>query len=221
MSPLRTGTRAVGARVLVNRWSRRASTLTLPLVVVAAAAACGASSPATSASPPSSAATSRAPSSAPPTAPATATPTTTAAPPDDETQVRAVIDKYWEEWTAVGNPPDLNRSSFFSLLTGSALSNETEALKTKAALGQSRRLPSPAVFSHRIQRVTVSADAAVVVECVVDDAVVFNVADGEVLNDRVATYQFDTRLVRLGPDWKIAESSTRWDGKGVAECPDA
>jgi hypothetical protein len=152
------------------------------------------------------------------TAAAPSTSTTVALTGTDEEQIRATIDTYWAEWLLAGDPPDPDRPSFLAVLTGEQRQREVKNLQTKQALQQARRLPANSVFAHSVIRVTASGDTAVAIECVVDDTVVVDIADGHVRNDEVATSIFETHLIREDGIWRLSVSNTTKDQIGVHPC---
>jgi len=137
---------------------------------------------------------------------------------DDEQQIRNVIDEYWKEWVLVANPPDLQRSSYFDLLSGNARDAEIEELQKKIALNESRRLPEGSVFTHTIMNLEITGISAVVLECLVDDAVVFDTTDGTIRNKAVGTSKFETHLIKGSDRWTISESFTVGSWDGVRPC---
>jgi hypothetical protein len=128
----------------------------------------------------------------------------------DEDQIRYVLDTYWSELILIGQHPDLNRESFFSLLTGDFLSAETKRVSDVIALGQAWRLPTVNPRSaNRIVRLTLYGDAmAAAYECVVDDAVAYSVKDGTVVNSATRTYLYLTTLTKASGRWQITKGET-------------
>jgi len=165
--------------------------------------------------------TARPASSAPPdtSPPATATTIEPLAPTGtDEEQIRATIDTYWQEWLSALNPPDAERPGLLALVTGPQRDRDIRELQKMLALGQAGRLPAGTRFANRVLGVTITGDAAVALECVVDDGIRFEMATGRVVNDQVSTYIFSTALVRSDGAWLINDSKTQREDPGVVEC---
>jgi hypothetical protein len=133
-------------------------------------------------------------------------------------QISYVMDVYWDEWVQLGQHPDMNRTSYFSLLTGGALAFKTETLSKEFAAGQAWRLPDRSRFAHSIVRIAVNGTTATVYECVVDDAVVYDVADGAVRNDKTATVLIRNTLTKAAGVWQISESVVVDQKEGEQPC---
>lgn len=217
MSPQPTGTDGVGPSLPVNRARpHRARSLCAGLVVLGAAA-CSATSVASSTVTTGPTTVTTAPATTATTAaPATTAPVTT--PASDEDQVRAVVDRYWEVWLAVGDPPDPSSPALSEVMTGEALAREVENLEKKIALGDSRRQPANSRFDHLTLTVVVRGDAATVTECVVDDMVVLDTDDGTIRNSAVATFVLEKSVLRSEGIWKIERSSILQQDDGVRPC---
>jgi hypothetical protein len=136
----------------------------------------------------------------------------------DEDQMRYVIDRYWREWVLLGNHPDLNRESFFSLLTGDALAFQTRIIANQISQGVGWRLPENSRFSHRIGQATRTGETATVYQCVVDDAVSYVVADNKILNDDIGTVLYKNALLKAGGRWRISEMQTIDQKDGEQPC---
>jgi hypothetical protein len=136
----------------------------------------------------------------------------------DDDQIRHVIDAYWQEFVSVGRQPDLNRRSFFSLLTGDALAAESTTVSNLIAQGQARRQPPDPKFAHQITRLAVQGPTASVDECVVDDLVVYVVADGTVVDDGIKTYDYRTTMTKASGRWQISHPETVVPNDGVQPC---
>jgi hypothetical protein len=136
----------------------------------------------------------------------------------DDEQIRHVIDAYWQEFVLVGQQPDLNRRSFFSLVTGDVLASETTTVANLIAPGQARRLPADPKFAHRITRITLQGATASLDECVVDDLVVFVVKDGTVVDDDIRTYRYRTTMTKASGRWQISRRETVEKEAGVQPC---
>jgi hypothetical protein len=154
--------------------------------------------------------TSTAPTTGPPGTTATTLSPDQVAQLSDEDQIRYVLDTYWSEWLLLGQHLDLNRQSFFSLLTGDFLAGVTKTVADTIAQGRTWRLPAVNPrFAHRVERLTLYGDAmAAAYECVVDDLVVSSVKDGTVVNDATRTNLYLTTLTKASGRWQITKGET-------------
>jgi hypothetical protein len=151
-----------------------------------------------------------------------ATTTTTVAPTTtaltDEQAVRNTVERYWVAWIAAGDPPDPNNADYLAVTTGKLQKRETDDLREKAQLKMAYRLPSNSKFHHEIVQVAVAGDNAEVVECLVDDTLLVDQADGHIRNDRVSTSKILRKLTRIDGQWRISEDIEIEKHDGVAPC---
>jgi hypothetical protein len=57
-----------------------------------------------------------------------------------------------------------------------------------------------------------------VVDCSIDDGVLFDTHTGEVINDDVATVLWRTTVVRGDDAWKVSFNSIEQEWEGIAGC---
>jgi hypothetical protein len=165
--------------------------------------------------------TSKAPNTLPPQSPPTSTGTQAARPSaslNDETQIRELIDTFWSEWLRAGDPPDPQHQSLIGLLTGDSLEREVEDLEKKRALGEARRLPPNARFSHLTTSVVVTGARATVSECVADDSQLVDLKTGEILNGAEATFRLEKTVVKENGRWLLESSSIVTETEGIQPC---
>jgi hypothetical protein len=189
-------------------------------LILSAAACDNNAAPPTASTASSSTSSAKSGSSAPPrtAAPSSTTATATSISGTDEEQIRATINAFWSEWLLAGDPPDPDRESFTRLITGDALQRETDNLRTKRAVGESRRQPPNSAFRHVTLSVSISGSEADLVECVVDDTLVVDTADGTVRNSAVSTVVLAKKLRVVDGTWRIAESTIQEEFEGVRPC---
>jgi hypothetical protein len=139
-------------------------------------------------------------------------------PTGDEAQIREVLKGYWVQRLAANSPPNPDYVPFVSLLTGDRLQREVLDLQKERARGEAMRLPANSQSMSRTLRVDIDGDAAVAQECDVDDAVLYRVADGSVLNQDVVTQRREVHLQRVDGSWKISEGAELDERAGVVPC---
>jgi hypothetical protein len=151
-----------------------------------------------------------------------ATTTTTVAPTTtaltDEQAVRNTIERFWAAWITAGDPPDPSNAELLATTTGKQQAAEVDDLKQEQQLRMARRLPPNSKFSHRIIQINIDGDDAEAIECLIDDALVVDQADGRVRNDRVLTTKVSRKLSRIDGQWRISEDRIVEQHDGVASC---
>ena len=100
-------------------------------------------------------------------------------------------------------------------MTGVQQSQITANLEGFQARGEATRLPPNSQERDEFLDAQLRPDGSVLLKtCSVNDAVVYNVATGTVINDNVVTAAIDVTMVEEGGAWKVADSvvTARWDG---------
>jgi hypothetical protein len=130
--------------------------------------------------------------------------------------VLAAVDGFGRSTISVNDPPDPTHPDLARFRTGEVLTRAVEVVAHNRELGIAYRLPSGSSYTHSASVLQVSDVRAIVRDCVVDSAQQVDLSDGHVLNDRVATKLFETRLVVADGSWKVAanELVDRWEGVG-------
>ena len=139
-------------------------------------------------------------------------------PTSDEAAIIAAVHGYWDAVLAANSPPNPDHPALARHATGPALERAKQNISSAASLGQAARLPEGSVRQHRPVVISSSVDTAIVRDCAVDDAVVYDQVSGRVLNDAVITTLWKISLEKVGDSWRVArsEAQQRWDG--VASC---
>ena len=209
-----------------SRW-RRSTALAVTLLLAGACAADGdaGSSPTTTSL---VAATSIPPGTDPPPPTSTTSPAgrppRTAVTPTWTPEEQAVVDAYlgftraFHEASAQGNPdhPDLRRFS-----TGDVLKFNTQEIAVDRANGERSRDGDQRLAVTAVLRVNISGAAAAVAVCEVNDFVVYRVADGTVMNDRVITQRRIGHLQRNDQGWQVDADNPdggEWAGDQLEAC---
>lgn len=179
------------------------------------AAACGGTT--TEAGGTTSTATSTPPSTAPSSTTATTTVTSSTSVDDVRADVQADFfawqDAYERIATTAPDPdsPDLER-----WLEDPALGGFRQQLLDWRSRGLRLAVPANSVFDREVEVVSVGPDTATLVECLVDDRELVDVATGDVLPETrgAATYLSTVELVHVDGRWQVREgtSEQRWDG---------
>jgi hypothetical protein len=180
-------------------------------VVVLAGGACGGEDNAESTDPAAASTTS---------APAT---TTTL---DDETQkeeaaTAAYLAFYDAYRAATANPVNPQEPEVQALMTGDHKAMVTRNLEDRRARGQAVRHPENTRSTHTVRSAELRADGSVeIFDCEVDDAIVYDVSSGAVVDDEVVTNLVTGTVVQEGGRWKTAYINVLRSWPGVTECDD-
>jgi hypothetical protein len=148
---------------------------------------------------------------------ATAVPTTTL---DEETRkveaAKAAYLAYWDAYMqATVEPVDPQLPAMQDLMTGDHQRVVTRDLEDRQAKGEATRLPPNSRLQHEILSADLQVDGSVhITECEVNDAIVYNVASGVVINDDIVTRLATATMVDEAGSWKVADSTVvrRWPG---------
>jgi hypothetical protein len=157
------------------------------------------------------------PTSDPATTPVATTPGATT---DEQAAVLATLDHYWVIWLAANSPTDPDDPRLGEVLSGDALKQTQDSMRSRLALGREIQMAPNPQFRHRVEIVNFEGTGiAVATECVVDDTLLVEVSSQRIVNGDVATYELlKTLSADLAGNWTISKSTRqkRWDG--VAGC---
>jgi hypothetical protein len=153
--------------------------------------------------------------------------TTTSAPTttlDEETEkedaAKAAYLAYWDAYMeATAEPVNPQHPAMQQLMTGDHQRVVTRDLEARQARGEAARLPTDSQLQHEVLSADLQSDGSVhITECEVNDAIIYEVASGAVINDDVVTKLATATMVDDGGSWKIADSvvARRWPG--AVEC---
>lgn len=95
-----------------------------------------------------------------------------------------------------------------------------DRMRGRKVLGQASRPAEPSRASITIEAVDVEPSGAVatVMECTLDDAVVYEVASGRVINDKVVSARRLNTLRLDNGRWKLAERVSQGEWEGATSC---
>jgi hypothetical protein len=106
-----------------------------------------------------------------------------------------------------------------TLMTGVQQTQITANLEGMQARGEAARLPENSLEHHEVLSASSEPDGSVRLRaCSINDAVVYDVASGAVLDDRVTTSILDVTMVQEGGAWKVADSIITDKQDGAAPC---
>jgi hypothetical protein len=154
--------------------------------------------------------------------------TTTTAPTttlDEETQkeeaAKAAYLAYWEAYmAATAEPVNPQLPAMQQLMTGDHQRVVTRDLEDRQARGEAVRLLTNSQLRHEVLSAELQSDGSVyIIECEVNDTIIYDVANGTIVNDDVVTKLATATMVdEGGGNWKIADSTVirRWPG--AVEC---
>ena len=102
-----------------------------------------------------------------------------------------------------------------AVMTGLQRTQITANLEGMQARGEAVRLSENSQDRQEFIAAAVQPDGSVLLKtCEVNDAVVYNVATGAIVNDNVVTATVDVTAVQEGGVWKVADTviTRKWDG---------
>jgi hypothetical protein len=152
----------------------------------------------------------------------TAAPTTTTL--DEKTRkeeaAKAAYLAYWDAYMeATTEPVDPELPAMQELVTSDHQRVVTRNLEDRQARGEAVRRPAGSQATHEIQSAELQPDGSVkIIECEVDDAVVYVVATGAVIDDAVVTKLATADMVEVDGSWRVAHSEVVQRWQGVVEC---
>lgn len=155
-------------------------------------------------------------------------PSTTSAPTatlDEETRkeeaAKAAFLAYYDAYQEAGaEPVDPENAEMQALITDEHKVVVTRNLQDREARGEAVRLPTNPKSSHGIRSAELQPDGTVeIVDCQVDDSIVYEVETGAVVDDDVVTKLVIGSVVLEGGTWKVAftEISQMWPGVGTCD----
>ncbi len=147
--------------------------------------------------------------------------TTTTEPMTDEEAILAAVRRFWVVVLETSSPPDPATTRIAEVATGEAETTAMETIRNRHAFGQAVRLPQQSVYRHDPVIESIGVDIAVVVDCGVDDGVLYDLATGEILNGEVQTVQWRTTLVRVDDKWLVQVNDVVDSWEGIAGCASA
>jgi hypothetical protein len=154
----------------------------------------------------------------------TTEPTTTSTTLDETTQkieaAKAAYLAYRQAYrTAAAEPVMPHLPEIQALMTGLQQTQITANLEGMQARGEAARLPDNTQEHHEILTASMQPDGSVRLKaCSINDAVVYNVATGAIVDDRVTTSILDVTVVQEGDAWKVAGSVITDKQDGQAPC---
>ena len=151
-------------------------------------------------------------------APASSTTTSLDPVAAEEQEILDTVQAAWAAIEAAKRPPNPDDPALPRYLTGDALRRSTDNIAAMKAAGQTTREVEGGHYGHRPRVIDVTADTAVVIDCVIDDLQIIDMATGLIVNGEVITRRLRTTLVRSDGSWRLADNSVEAEWFGVAEC---
>jgi hypothetical protein len=155
------------------------------------------------------------------TASSTSAPTTTL---DEETQKEeaakaAFLAYHGAALEAASDPVAPRLPKLQNLMTDDQQQIVTRNLEDLQASGRAVRAGVESLSSHDVRSADLQRGGWVlIVDCEVDDAVVYEVETGNVIDDDIATRLVEARMVHEAGTWKLALSSITREWDGASEC---
>jgi len=106
-----------------------------------------------------------------------------------------------------------------AVMTGLQQTQITANLEGMQARGEAVRLPENSQDSQEVLTASLQPDGSVLLKaCEINDAVVYDVATGAVVDDDVITLKVDVTVVQENGVWKVADTVITEESNGVVPC---
>ena len=141
--------------------------------------------------------------------------TTTRAAASVEADITQRYEAFWDERFAANQAPvDPAKAGLREFATGAQLNEVIAETTRNRDEGIAFRRPKDTVYKRRVHVISVEGDVARVQDCVTNDGIVYRVASGEVVDDKVATNSLEAVMRRVDGVWKLESTKLlqRWDG---------
>jgi hypothetical protein len=163
------------------------------------------------------------PSTSDPTTTTTAEPATTTTLSESDQKIEAAKTAYLTYIRAVraaeASPVTPHLPEVQAVMTGVMQTQITANLEGMQARGEAVRLPENSQDHQEFLTASVQADGSVLLKtCEVNDAVVYNVATGAIVDGDVVTNFVDVTVVEENGIWKVADTVVTSESDGVVPC---
>jgi hypothetical protein len=152
----------------------------------------------------------------------TEAPTTAVAELTDEEQIIAVVERFYEVIVEANNPPILDNPIWDEVATPELADGLRDRAPGNLEDREGLRHPDPAppaVVSHSF--LLLEADLAVLDVCREDDAILYDLDTGEILNDEVLYFWKQVFVVRSTEGWRVNDTNTIEESSGKQACVDS
>lgn len=133
-----------------------------------------------------------------------------------------IVDRYKQFWEVrfeanrqPVNPADPRLRQY---ATDQQLENVLTETRQRLDQGLAIRRPEQSVYARRVKLLRVDGDAATLQDCVTNDGIVYRVATGQVVDDKVVTRSLAATMRRVEGTWKLAETRVLQEWEGVDGC---
>jgi hypothetical protein len=133
-------------------------------------------------------------------------------------EIAARYKAFWEARFEANSPPNPDDPALREYATGEQLDQVLQETQEHQRDGVEFRRPETPANYQRVDVVWVTGDTAVIQECVVSDGVVFYSSTGEVIDDRVTTYNMQAEMRFVDGEWRVAHTTAVQQWEGVAGC---
>lgn len=141
--------------------------------------------------------------------------TTTTTSPEDA--VKAAYLAYWKMVDRIAAAPNGDDPEIPERTVDPRLTATREAFATSAVAGETTKTPQNALYKHVVQSVQIVDMSAVVIDCTIDDQVVFD-RDGNIIDNAITTKEYRVTLVAMADGWKVKELEVTKRRPGVQVC---
>ena len=154
----------------------------------------------------------------------TAAPTTTEAPTttlsgpeQDAAAVKAAVQRYYAAVLKAFDPPDPQNGELAASASGQALEDVKGLLSTYKTRGQYARRKSPGPYEVHLGVPEISANEALLTDCVIDDGATYD-ATGAIVDDTVVAARYRTVLARTATGWILREHKKLLESPDLTTC---
>lgn len=138
------------------------------------------------------------------------------------TETAVIIDRYKQFWEARFSanqaPPNPDLPALAQFAIGEQLDQVVAETRERRDSGLAIRRPNPTVYKRRVKVVSVDGDKATVQDCVTNDGIVYRMASGEVVDDKIVTRNLAAAMERVKGEWKLAKTTVVQEWEGVSGC---
>jgi hypothetical protein len=137
----------------------------------------------------------------------------------DRSEIEAAYRRASEAYLAASAASDPDLPALAETHADPMLAQRRDVLTARRLDGRAARMPDPSQYRIEIERFeVVDSTSARLTACVVDDAIVYEVATGNVVNDDVTTARHEAVMRLIDGTWKLVERRELEDWAGVAGC---
>lgn len=135
-----------------------------------------------------------------------------------ERAVLAALEGFLASTIAANDPPDPAHPGLAAYRAGDLLAGAIDAVERNRELGVAFRHRDQSRYRHEPRIIELSERHAVVLNCVVDDALQVEIQTGRVIDDSVSTKRFRTVLELIEGQWRVVSNELLGSQEGDQGC---